>query len=220
MSAELALDIITVLASQGEIMEKITNRQRQVLDLIKTYIDQTGMPPTRANIAGELGFRSANAAEDHLKALAKKGFIEIVPGTSRGIRLNENSGIPIVGRVAAGSPILAQDHIDDYCSLPSSFFKPSVDFFLTVAGDSMINAGINDGDLLAVHNTFEAKNGDIVVARIEDEVTVKRFRRGDNEHEIELHPENCKYQPIFIDLRSTTFHIEGLSVGIIRRAIN
>ena len=216
---KLILDIITALLSQGGTMEKMTDRQRQVLDLIKAYIDQTGMPPTRADIAGELGFRSANAAEDHLKALAKKGFIEIVPGTSRGIRLNETSGVPIVGRVAAGSPILAQDHIDDYCNLPSSFFKPSVDFFLTVTGDSMINAGISDGDLLAVHNTFEAKNGDIVVARIEDEVTVKRFRKCDDDHEVELHPENCKYQPIFIDLRSTAFHIEGLSVGIIRRTI-
>ena len=201
-------------------MQKITDRQRQVLDLIKTYIDQTGMPPTRADIAGELGFRSANAAEDHLKALAKKGVIEIVPGASRGIRLNETSGIPIVGKVAAGCPILAQEHIDEYCNLPSTFFKPSVDFFLVVTGDSMIDAGINNGDLLAVHSTCEVQNGDIVVARIEDEVTVKRFKKGDNEYNVELHPENSDYQPILIDLRNISLHIEGQSVGIIRRTMH
>ncbi len=201
-------------------MQKITDRQRQVLDLIKAYIEQTGMPPTRADIAKELGFRSANAAEDHLKALAKKGVLEIIPGTSRGIRLNDNAGIPVIGRVAAGSPILAEEHIDDYCSLPSTFFKPSVDYFLVVSGDSMMDIGIHDGDLLAVHKTLEVKNGDIVVARIEDEVTVKRFSKGKKAHFVELHPENSKYQPILVDLRETKFHIEGQSVGVIRRGIN
>ncbi len=201
-------------------MQKITDRQRQVLDLIKTHIDQTGMPPTRADIASELGFRSANAAEDHLKALAKKGVLEIIPGASRGIRLNDSAGIPVIGRVAAGSPILAEEHIDDFCNIPSTFFKPSVDYFLVVNGDSMMGIGIYDGDLLAVHKTIEVKNGDIVVARIGDEVTVKRFSKGTEAHLIELHAENPKYQPILINLRETDFHIEGQSVGVIRRSTN
>ena len=198
-------------------MEKLTQRQQQVLDIIRQHIDQTGYPPTRADIARELGFKSANAAEEHLKALARKGAIEIIAGASRGIRLPQSDGIPIVGRVAAGNPVLAEEHIEDYCDLPPSFFKPSADYFLRVQGDSMIEVGIFDGDLLAVHRTAVANNGDIVVARIEDEVTVKRLHRTRDKHRLELLPENPDYQPIEVDLRSQEFAIEGLSVGVLRR---
>ena len=140
-------------------MEKLTHRQQQVLDIVRLHIDDTGYPPTRADIARELGFKSANAAEEHLKALARKGAIEMIAGASRGIRLPHSSGIPIIGRVAAGSPVLAEQHIEDYCELPPGFFKPRADYFLTVQGDSMIDIGIFDGDLLAVHSTPVAKNG-------------------------------------------------------------
>ena len=198
-------------------MEKLTQRQRQVLDIVRQHIDDTGYPPTRADIALKLGFKSANAAEEHLKALARKGAIEMIAGASRGIRLPESAGIPIIGRVAAGNPILAEAHIEDYCSLPASFFKPHADFFLTVRGDSMMDAGILDGDLLAVHSTPIAKNGDIVVARIEDEVTVKRLHRTSQKHLLQLLPENRDYKPINIDLREQAFTIEGLSVGVLRR---
>jgi repressor LexA len=198
-------------------MEKLTNRQQQVLDIIRQHIDQTGYPPTRADIARELGFKSANAAEEHLKALARKGAIEIIAGASRGIRLPATQGIPIIGRVAAGNPILAEAHIEDYCDLPHSFFKPSADYFLTVHGDSMIDVGIFDGDLLAVHSTPVASNGDIVVARIEDEVTVKRLHHTRDKHRVELLPENPDFEPISVDLREQEFAIEGLSVGVLRR---
>lgn len=198
-------------------MEKLTQRQQQVLNLVREYIEETGYPPTRADIADNLGFKSANAAEEHLKALARKGAIEMIAGTSRGIRLPESAGIPIVGRVAAGNPILAQEHIEDYCALPTSFFKPQADFFLTVHGDSMIDVGILDGDLLAVHCTSVASNGDIVVARIDDEVTVKRLKRTRKGHTLQLLPENEDYEPIDVDLRRQEFAIEGLSVGVLRR---
>ena len=198
-------------------MEKLTNRQQQVLDLIRRHIDETGFPPTRADIARELGFRSANAAEEHLKALARKGAIEIIPGASRGIRLPESHGIPVIGRVAAGNPVLAEEHIEDYCALPPNFFRPAADYFLTVTGDSMIDIGIFDGDLLAVHSTPVAANGDVIVARIDDEVTVKRLRRGKDKHLLELLPENADYEPIRVDLREQSFAIEGLSVGVLRR---
>ena len=198
-------------------MEKLTNRQQQVLDIVRQHIDQTGYPPTRADIARELGFKSANAAEEHLKALARKGANEMNAGASRGIRLPESRGIPIVGRVAAGNPVLAEEHIEDYCDLPASFFKPAADYFLRVTGDSMIDVGIFDGDLLAVHSTPVAANGDIVVARIEDEVTVKRLHKTAKKHLVELLPENPDYQPIKVDLRESEFQIEGLSVGVLRR---
>ncbi len=198
-------------------MDKLTNRQQQVLDVVRAHIENTGYPPTRADIARELGFKSANAAEEHLKALARKGAIEIIAGASRGIRLPETSGIPIIGRVAAGSPVLATEHIEDYCNLPHSFFSPSADFFLRVQGDSMIDIGIFDDDLLAVHSTPVANNGDIVVARIDDEVTVKRLHKTRTKHLIELLPENPDYQPIKVDLREQEFAIEGLSVGVLRR---
>jgi repressor LexA len=198
-------------------MEKLTQRQQQVLDIVREHIADTGYPPTRADIAQRLGFKSANAAEEHLKALARKGAIEMIAGASRGIRLPESAGIPIIGRVAAGNPVLAEAHIEDYCDLPASFFKPHADFFLTVQGDSMIDVGILDGDLLAVHSTPMAKNGDIIVARIEDEVTVKRLQRTNQKHLLQLLPENRDYQPITVDLREQSFTIEGLSVGVLRR---
>ncbi len=198
-------------------MEKLTSRQQQVLDLVRQHIDQTGYPPTRADIARDLGFKSANAAEEHLKALARKGAIEMIAGASRGIRLPESAGIPIVGRVAAGNPVLAEQNIEEYCDLAPTFFKPRADYFLVVQGDSMIEAGILDGDLLAVHTTRVANNGDIVVARIEDEVTVKRLRRTGQKHVVELLPENPDYKPIRVDLREQAFTIEGISVGVLRR---
>ncbi|MFT6955057.1 MAG: repressor LexA [Halieaceae bacterium] len=199
-------------------MEKLTNRQQQVLDIVRQHIDQTGYPPTRADIAKELGFKSANAAEEHLKALARKGAIEMIPGASRGIRLPQTMGIPIIGRVAAGNPVLAEEHVEDYCDLPPTFFKPAADYFLKVSGDSMIDVGIFDGDLLAVHSTNLANNGDIVVARIDNEVTVKRLRKTSQEHLLELLPENAAYKPIKVDLRESEFEIEGLSVGVLRRS--
>ncbi len=198
-------------------MQDLTARQSQVLDLIRRHILDTGYPPTRADIASELGFKSPNAAEEHLKALARKGAIEMIPGTSRGIRLPEPVGLPIVGRVAAGSPILAQEHIDDVCDLPGSFFRPRADYLLRVQGDSMINAGILDGDLLAVHKADDARDGEIIVARIDDEVTVKRLRRPRGRGRLLLLAENDAYEPIEVDLERHTFSIEGLSVGVIRR---
>ena len=200
-------------------MIKLTPRQQQVLDVIKSHIDDTGYPPTRAEIARELGFKSANAAEEHLKALARKGAIEMIAGASRGIRIpgSEDKGIPIVGQVAAGNPILAQEHIEDYCEMPSNFFRPSADYFLRVRGDSMIDVGIFDEDLLAVHKTSHAENGEIVVARIDDEVTVKRLKKTRSKFQVILLPENEDYQPIEVDLRHQDFAIEGLSVGVVRR---
>ncbi len=198
-------------------MEKLTDRQARVLELIKDYIAETGYPPTRADIARELGFRSANAAEEHLKALARKGAIEMTAGASRGIRLPESQGIPIVGRVAAGSPILAQENIEDEYRVDPGLFPHKPDYLLRVQGMSMQDAGILDGDLLAVHRTPEARNGQIVVARLEDEVTVKRFRR--RGHRVQQLPENIDFQPIEVDLREQELVIEGLGVGVIRPSL-
>jgi repressor LexA len=199
----------------------LTARQAEILELIRQYISDTGYPPTRAEIAQELGFRSPNAAEEHLKALARKGAIEMIPGTSRGIRLPENAerGLPLIGRVAAGNPILAEENIEDRVDLPAGFFQPRADYLLRVRGDSMIDAGIFDGDLLAVHKTQQATNGQIVVARIEDEVTVKRFQRTRSRNQVLLLPENKAYDPIKVDLATQAFAIEGLSVGVIRQHI-
>ncbi|MWN90526.1 repressor LexA [Gilliamella sp. Pra-s65] len=203
-------------------MRPLTERQQQIYDLIKDNIQTTGMPPTRAEIAKKLGFRSANAAEEHLKALAKKGAIEMIAGSSRGIRLllenpveqNELEGLPLIGQVAAGSPILAQEHIESHYQVDPSLFKPHADFLLRVHGMSMKDIGILDGDLLAVHKTQDVKNGQIVVARIDDEVTVKRLsRKGKHVH---LLAENSEFSPIEIDLEQQNFAIEGLAVGIIR----
>lgn len=197
---------------------KLTARQQQVLDVIREYVADTGYPPTRADIARELGFKSANAAEEHLRALARKGAIEMIAGASRGIRLTESSGLPIIGRVAAGAPVLAAEHIEDYCELSPGFFSPSADFLLRVTGDSMRDVGILDGDLLAVHNTATARDGQIVVARIEDEVTVKRLKRS-GQHTLKLLPENPDFDPIVVDLRQTEVAIVGISVGVIRQQL-
>jgi repressor LexA len=201
-------------------MQKLTARQQEILDLIRRYIDETGYPPTRADIANELGFKSANAAEEHLKALARKGAIEMIAGASRGIRIpGMQEGLPIVGRVAAGSPILAEQHIEDRANIPANFFSPAADYLLRVHGDSMIDVGIFDGDLLAVHRTPTAHNGEIVVARIDNEVTVKRLKRGSDPSRLTLLAENVDYAPIEVDLREQDFAIEGLSVGVIRQSI-
>jgi len=198
---------------------KLTKRQTDVFNCIKNHIEETGYPPTRADIARSLGFKSTNAAEEHLKALAKKGAIEIIAGTSRGIRIpmleQQELGLPIVGRVAAGSPILAQEHIEEHCTISSSFFNPSADYLLRVQGTSMKDIGIMDGDLLAVHQCKEARNGQIVVARIDDEVTVKRYKREGNI--IHLIAENEEFAPIVIDLEAQEVSIEGLGVGVIRQ---
>lgn len=198
-------------------MTKLTAKQQIVLDFIRSAIEETGFPPTRAEIATELGFRSANAAEEHLKALARRGAIEMIPGASRGIRIIEEEylGLPIVGRVAAGEPILAQEHIDDHLHIPAEFFHPKADFLLEVKGDSMIKIGIFNGDLIAVHKTDAARNGQIIVARVNDEVTVKRLEK--QKKHIILHPENDSYEPIVVDLKEQEFAIEGLYVGVIRR---
>ncbi len=200
-------------------MQELTARQQEILDLIRTHIEETGYPPTRAEIADKLGFKSANAAEEHLKALARKGAIEMVAGASRGIRLPEqqHQGIPIVGRVAAGNPILAEQHIEDYCNIPANFFHPRVDYFLQVRGDSMKDVGIMNGDLLAVHRTQQVNNGQIVVASIDNEVTVKRLKKGRSGHQLTVLPENPDFEPIEVDLREQECSIEGISVGVIRR---
>lgn len=200
----------------------LTARQAEILALIKATLRRTGMPPTRAEIATALGFRSANAAEDHLRALARKGFIELLPGASRGIRVVAESGeaaagLPVVGRVAAGQPLLAVEHIEEHCVVEPALFRPRADYLLRVSGMSMRDAGILDGDLLAVHMTREAANGQIVVVRVEDEVTVKRFRRRGNR--VRLLPENDAFEPLEIDLRQQELVIEGLGVGVLRTRV-
>jgi repressor LexA len=214
---------------------RLTARQQQVLQLVQRAIARTGAPPTRAEIAAQLGFKSANAAEEHLQALARKGAIELVSGTSRGIRLKGAAraaaglrgvslalpgmaqlALPLVGRVAAGSPILAQEHVDQTWHVEAGLFNPKPDYLLRVRGMSMRDAGIMDGDLLAVQAGGEARNGQIVVARMGDEVTVKRFHRHGSR--IELHPENPDYPTIVVD-PGEPFAIEGLAVGLIRNSM-
>jgi repressor LexA len=199
-------------------LRPLTNRQQQIYDLIKVKIQDTGMPPTRAEIATFFGFKSANAAEEHLKALAKKGYIEMLAGTSRGIRLVEEmleaEGLPLIGRVAAGEPILAQEHIEEHYKMDGNLFHPAADYLLRVNGESMKDIGILDGDLLAVHQTTEVQNGQVVVARVENDVTVKRFKREGNI--VYLHAENEDFSPIKVDLTNQEFNIEGIAVGIIR----
>lgn len=199
-------------------LRPLTNRQQQIYDLIKEKIQETGMPPTRAEIANFFGFKSANAAEEHLKALAKKGYIEMLAGTSRGIRLVEElieeEGLPLIGRVAAGEPILAQEHVEDHYKMDGSLFHPAADYLLRVNGESMKDIGIMDGDLLAVHQTTDVKNGQVIVARVEDDVTVKRFKREGNI--VYLHAENKDFEPIKVDLANQQFNVEGIAVGIVR----
>ncbi|MCC7412604.1 MAG: transcriptional repressor LexA [Gammaproteobacteria bacterium] len=194
----------------------LTTRQAEILGFIRDCIADSGMPPTRAEICTALGFRSPNAAEEHLRALARKGAIEMVPGASRGIVVKggRTKGIPVIGRVAAGSPILAEQHIEEYHAIEPRVFRPRADYFLRVRGQSMRDAGILDGDLLAVHIAREAVNGQIVVARLDGEVTVKRFRRRGNR--VRLLPENPDFEPIEVDLRRTELVIEGLGVGVLR----
>ena len=201
-------------------MRPLTPRQQQIFDLIREKISDTGMPPTRAEIAAFFGFKSANAAEEHLKALAKKGYIEMLPGTSRGIRLAQEfiaeDGLPLIGRVAAGEPILAQEHVEQHYKVDGNLFHPPADYLLRVNGESMKDIGIMDGDLLAVHQTTDVQNGQVIVARVEDDVTVKRFKREGNV--VYLHAENEDFAPIKVDLKFQQFNIEGLAVGVIRAA--
>jgi len=195
-------------------VEELTRRQAEILELIRTHLEETGFPPTRAEIAAHFGFSSPNAAEEHLRALERKGAIEILPGASRGLRILQAGGLPVVGRVAAGAPILAEQHIDAHYRIDSALFKPRAHYFLRVRGLSMRDAGILDGDLLAVHRTHDARAGQIVVARVNDEVTVKRFKRRGNQ--IQLLPENPDFTPLEVDSRKDRFAIEGIGVGVIR----
>jgi repressor LexA len=202
-------------------MEKLTERQRQIFEFIKDTVLDNGMPPTVAEIAAAMGVSSTNGIRGHLQALERKGAIELVPNASRGIRLLDQPvfeeaqpGLPIIGQVAAGSPILAQEHIEDYCRVDNDTFHPGADYLLRVKGESMQDVGIFDGDLLAVHRAATADNGQIVVARIEDEVTVKRLQvKG---HMAYLHPENPDFSVIKVDMKKQPLDIEGIAVGVLR----
>jgi repressor LexA len=202
-------------------MSELTPRQSEVLSFIRDFIEDTGMPPTRAEIATKLGFRSANAAEEHLRALQRKGSIELMPGTSRGIQLKdvlkEQIGLPLVGRVAAGNPILAEEHIEEHVRIDPAMFNPVPHYLLRVEGMSMKDAGILDGDLVAVHRTPEVRNRQIIVARLEDEVTVKRYRQ--EGRTVWLMPENADFRPIEVDLNEQHLLIEGVVVGLLRNGM-
>jgi len=204
-------------------MEQLTERQSEILQLIRELTEVSGFPPTRAEIAARMGFRSVNAAEQHLRALEKKGAIDILSGASRGIRVNEGRPghrpgrlmeLPVIGRVAAGAPILAEEHVQGRYQVDPNLFTPRADYLLKVKGLSMRDIVILDGDLLAVHKTSEARTGQVVVARIADEVTVKRLRR--RGHSVQLVAENPDFAPIELDLRTDELAIEGIAVGIIR----
>jgi repressor LexA len=213
----------------------LTARQTEIFEFIQSFIEDTGMPPTRAEMARELGFRSANAAEEHLRALKRKGVIELLPGTSRGIRLLETGrppltqlpaeeeglplvGLPLVGRVAAGQPILATEHIEARYRLDLALFSPRPHYLLRVHGMSMRDAGILDGDLVAVRREPEVRNGQIVVVRLEEEVTVKRYRQSGTM--VTLLPQNPDFQPIKVDLKAEHMVIEGVVVGVIRNGMS
>src|SRR4249919_2550136 len=205
-------------------MEALTDRQSEILKLIRELTEVSGFPPTRAEIAERMGFRSVNAAEQHLRALEKKGHIDIASGSSRGIRVKDAPRssarldrlleLPVIGRVAAGSPMLAEEHLQGRYQVDPNLFTPRADYLLRVRGMSMRDAGILEGDLLAVHRTQEARTGQVVVARLADEVTVKRFRR--RGHAVQLLPENPDFEPIEVDLRNEPLVIEGVAVGVIR----
>ena len=206
-------------------MDALTDRQAEILRLIRELTEVSGYPPTRAEIAERMGFRSVNAAEQHLRALEKKGAIDIEAGASRGIRVHDvkPSGragrlleLPVIGRVAAGSPILAEEHVQGRYQVDPNLFTPRADYLLRVRGMSMRDVGILEGDLLAVHKTQEARTGQIVVARLDDEVTVKRLRRRGSV--VALEAENPDFAPIEVDLRRDTLVIEGIAVGVIRNA--
>jgi repressor LexA len=239
----MKIQLLDKKTGSGMESPKLTDRQQQILDLVQSTIARTGAPPTRAEIAAELGFRSPNAAEEHLQALARKGVIELVSGTSRGIRLKSDTlralhearmspvgkqfslplpnlaqlTLPLIGRVAAGSPILAQEHIDQSYVVEATMFARRPDYLLKVRGMSMRDAGILDGDLLAVQKAGDAKNGQIVVARLGDDVTVKRLRR--TSKAIELIPENPDFQTILVPLDAEDFELEGIAVGLIRNTM-
>lgn len=199
-------------------MSSLTPRQAEILALLHSFIERSGRPPTRAELAQHFGFNSPNAAEEHLRALARKGVIELVPGAARGIRLKDKEvGVPVVGRVAAGSPILAQEHIETHVRLDANWFRPRADYLLRVKGMSMRDAGILDGDLLAVYRASMAESGQIVVARLADEVTVKRLQR--HGQRVRLLPANAEFQPIDIDPRRDAFAIEGIGVGVLRNGL-
>ena len=206
--------------------EPLTDRQTEILRLIRELTEVSGFPPTRAEIAERMGFRSVNAAEQHLRALERKGVLDITPGSSRGIKLRERGGpklsrlleLPVVGRVAAGSPVLAEEHVTARYQVDPNLFTPRADYLLRVRGLSMRDAGILDGDLLAVHRTQEAHSGQVVVARIDNEVTVKRLKR--RGHSVQLLPENPDFEPIELDLRRDEMAIEGIAVGVIRSGKN
>ena len=206
--------------------EPLTERQAEILKLIKELTEVSGFPPTRAEIADRMGFRSVNAAEQHLRALERKGALDISSGSSRGIKIRGGSGhrvsrlleLPVVGRVAAGAPILAEEHVTARYQVDPNLFTPRADYLLKVRGLSMRDAGILEGDLLAVHRTPEAQSGQVVVARIGDEVTVKRLKRRGNS--VQLLPENPDFEPIELDLRSDEMTIEGIAVGVIRSGKN
>ena len=195
-------------------MKPLTQRQAEILKLIQSFVEDTGFPPTRSDIARALNFKSTNAAEDHLRALERKGHMKIARGTSRGIQLLKNSGLPVVGRVAAGQPILSEEHIQTRVQVEQSLFKPAADYLLKVKGSSMRDIGIQDGDLLAVHASKEARSGQVIVARINQEVTVKRLKRKNKE--IWLEAENPDFSNISINGERDEFAIEGIAVGIIR----
>ena len=198
-------------------MKDLTSRQREILELIKSHLKEKGFPPTRADISRTLGFKSHNAAEQHLRAIEKKGFISILAGASRGIVLNQDeAGIPVIGLVAAGNPILAEENIENKLEIPPNLFNQRADFLLRVKGESMRDVGINEEDLIAVKKTQECKNGDIVVARINDEVTVKTFRNS-GEGDVTLEPENKDFKPIKVNPKKEEFYLEGICVGVIKR---
>lgn len=200
-------------------MQELTKRQQEILRMIQSHIERTGFPPTRTDICEHFGFRSPTAADDHLRALERKGAIELIPGTSRGIRLLtefEDDGLPLVGKVAAGEPIVSDGNVEEYLSIDPDLFYPHADYLLRVSGSSMCDVGIVDGDLIAVHATEHVRSNQIVVARIDDEVTVKRFRRRGNI--VNLLPENKAFEPIRVDLREQELQIEGVYVGVVRRA--
>jgi repressor LexA len=197
-------------------MSTLTPRQAEILALLRSFSERHHRPPTRVELAKHFGFRSPNAAEEHLRALARKGVIELIPGEARGIRVKD-VGLPVIGRVAAGSPILAQEHVEAYVRFEAGWFRPRADYLLRIKGMSMRDAGILDGDLLAVHRIATAESGQIVVARLGDDVTVKRLQRRGNR--IRLLPANPDFTPIDIDPRQETFAIEGIGVGVLRNGL-
>ena len=218
--AELPYTVyIPKLGSPENCMSPLTPRQQQILKLIQSAISESGMPPTRAEIARDMGFKSPNAAEEHLRALQKKGVIDLIPGASRGIQLKdslrEQMGLPLIGRVAAGRPMLAEEHVEGRYQIDPKIFQPRAHYLLKVKGMSMKDVGIMDGDLVAVHRTPEVRNRQIIVARLDNEVTVKRYKQEGKV--VWLLPENEEFEPIRVDMKEQSLIIEGLVVGVLRQ---